>query len=121
MRFFCFVFLFSICSFGQTQYPKDYFRSPLDIPLQLSGNFGELRPNHIHAGFDFKTQQKEGLFVYASADGYVSRIKISEVGFGKSYLYNPSKWLYYCLWTLAIGLWRNRKNYKKRTIQSQIV
>ena len=84
MRFFCFVFLFSIYAFGQTQYPKDYFRSPLDIPLQLSGNFGELRPNHIHAGFDFKTQQKEGLFVYASADGYVSRIKISEVGYGKA-------------------------------------
>ena len=84
MRFFCFVFLFSIYAFGQTQYPKDYFRSPLDIPLQLSGNFGELRPNHIHAGFDFKTQQKEGLFIYASADGYVSRIKISEVGYGKA-------------------------------------
>ena len=84
MRFFCFVFLFSVYAFGQTQYPKDYFRSPLDIPLQLSGNFGELRPNHIHAGFDFKTQQKEGLFVYAAADGYVSRIKISEVGYGKA-------------------------------------
>ena len=91
MRFFCFVFLFSIYSFGQTQYPKDYFRSPLDIPLQLSGNFGELRPNHIHAGFDFKTQQKEGLFVYASADGYVSRIKISEVGYGKAiYITHPN-------------------------------
>jgi murein DD-endopeptidase MepM/ murein hydrolase activator NlpD len=91
MRFFCFVFLFSIYSFGQTQYPKDYFRSPLDIPLQLSGNFGELRPNHIHAGFDFKTQQKEGLFVYASAYGYVSRIKISEVGYGKAiYITHPN-------------------------------
>ena len=91
MRFFCLVFLFSIYSFGQTQYPKDYFRSPLDIPLQLSGNFGELRPNHIHAGFDFKTQQKEGLFVYAAADGYVSRIKISEVGYGKAiYITHPN-------------------------------
>ena len=91
MRFFCFVFLFSIYAFGQTQYPKDYFRSPLDIPLQLSGNFGELRPNHIHAGFDFKTQQKEGLLVYASADGYVSRIKISEVGYGKAiYITHPN-------------------------------
>jgi murein DD-endopeptidase MepM/ murein hydrolase activator NlpD len=91
MRFYCFVFLFSIYSFGQTQYPKDYFRSPLDIPLQLSGNFGELRPNHIHAGFDFKTQQKEGLFVYAAADGYVSRIKISEVGYGKAiYITHPN-------------------------------
>ena len=57
--------------FGQNQYPKDYFRSPLDIPLQLSGNFGELRPNHFHSGFDFKTQKKEGLSVYAAADGYI--------------------------------------------------
>jgi hypothetical protein len=91
MRFFCLVFLFSIHAFGQIQYPKDYFRSPLDIPLQLSGNFGELRPNHIHAGFDFKTQQKDGLFVYAAADGYVSRIKISEVGYGKAiYITHPN-------------------------------
>jgi len=91
MRFFCFLFLFSIYAFGQTQYPKDYFRSPLDIPIQLSGNFGELRPNHFHAGFDFKTQQKEGLFVYATADGYVSRIKISEVGYGKAiYITHPN-------------------------------
>ena len=84
MRIFCFVFLFSIFAFGQTQYPKDYFRSPLDIPIQLSGNFGELRSNHIHSGFDCKTQQKEGLKIYAVADGYVSRIKISEVGYGKA-------------------------------------
>ena len=91
MRNFCFVFLFSISVFGQTQYPKDYFRSPLDIPIQLSGNFGELRPNHIHSGFDCKTQQKEGLDIYAVADGYVSRIKISEVGYGKAiYITHPN-------------------------------
>ena len=91
MRNFCFIFLFSIFAFGQTQYPKDYFRSPLDIPIQLSGNFGELRSNHIHSGFDCKTQQKEGLNVYAAADGYVSRIKISEVGYGKAiYITHPN-------------------------------
>jgi murein DD-endopeptidase MepM/ murein hydrolase activator NlpD len=56
----------------------------LDIPLQLSGNFGELRPNHFHSGFDFKTQKKEGFNVYAAADGYVSRIKIAENGYGKA-------------------------------------
>lgn len=78
-------FLFFCCSiFGQVDYPKDYFRSPLDIPMQLSGNFGELRPNHFHAGFDFKTLQKEGLAVYAVADGYISRIKISTFGNGKT-------------------------------------
>jgi murein DD-endopeptidase MepM/ murein hydrolase activator NlpD len=52
--------------------------------MQLSGNFGELRPNHFHAGFDLKTLQKEGLPVYAVADGYVSRIKISTFGNGKT-------------------------------------
>ena len=91
MKYFPLIYLFSIFSFAQNEYPKDYFRSPLDIPLQMSGNFGELRPNHFHAGFDFKTQQKEGLKVYASADGYVSRIKISTFGNGKTiYINHPN-------------------------------
>jgi len=86
-------FLFLICSslFAQVDYPKTYFCSPLDIPMQLSGNFGELRPNHFHAGFDMKTLQKEGLNVYAVADGYVSRIKISTFGNGKTiYIDHPN-------------------------------
>jgi murein DD-endopeptidase MepM/ murein hydrolase activator NlpD len=91
MKFFCFIFLFTFFCFGQNQYPKDYFRSPLAIPLQLSGNFGELRPNHFHSGFDFKTQKKEGQTVYAAADGYVSRIKIAELGYGKAiYITHPN-------------------------------
>ena len=91
MRFHLFIALFSCSLFAQTDYPKDYFRSPLDIPLQLSGNFGELRPNHFHAGFDLKTMQKEGLNVYAVADGYVSRIKISTFGNGKAiYITHPN-------------------------------
>lgn len=72
-------------------YEKGYFRLPLDIPMQLAGNFGELRPNHFHAGFDFKTNQREGLNVYAVADGYVSRIKISTAGYGKAiYITHPN-------------------------------
>jgi len=91
MRFYLFFIFFcgSLC--GQVNYPKDYFRSPLDVPMQLSGNFGELRPNHFHAGFDLKTLQKEGLPVYAVADGYVSRIKISTFGNGKAiYITHPN-------------------------------
>lgn len=84
MKIYLFILLFSSSLFAQIDYPKDYFRSPLDIPMQLSGNFGELRPNHFHAGFDLKTLQKEGLNVYAVADGYVSRIKISTFGNGKA-------------------------------------
>lgn len=86
-----FFYLFGFLAFGQSQYPKDYFQSPLDIPLQLSGNFGELRPNHFHSGFDFKTQKKEGFKVYAAADGYVARIKIAENGYGKAvYIAHPN-------------------------------
>ncbi|WP_310560789.1 M23 family metallopeptidase [Flavobacterium sp.] len=84
MRSSLFFILFYCSVFAQVNYPTDYFRSPLDIPMQLSGNFGELRPNHFHAGFDFKTQQREGLDVHAVADGYVSRIKISTFGNGKT-------------------------------------
>lgn len=59
--------------------------------MVLSGNFGELRPNHFHAGLDYKTQQREGLSVYAVADGYVSRIKISTFGNGKTlYITHPN-------------------------------
>ncbi|MDI6050692.1 M23 family metallopeptidase [Flavobacterium sp. XS2P24] len=88
MRFSVFFLFFCTSVFAQVDYPKDYFRSPLDIPMQLSGNFGELRPNHFHAGFDLRTQQKEGLKVYAVADGYVSRIKISTFGNGKTIYIN---------------------------------
>jgi len=91
MKSYLFILLFSNFLFAQTDYPKDYFRSPLDIPMQLSGNFGELRPNHFHAGFDLKTMQREGLHVYAVADGYVSRIKISTFGNGKTiYITHPN-------------------------------
>ena len=73
------------------QYPQDYFRSPLGIPLVLSGTFGELRNNHFHAGIDVKTQGKEGLNVYAVADGYVSRIRISPYGYGRAlYIDHPN-------------------------------
>lgn len=119
MRFFCFVFLFSIYAFGQTQYPKDYFRSPLDILLQLSGNFGELRPNHIHAGFDFKTQQKEGLFVYVAADGYVSRIKISEVGYGKAIYITHSNGYTTVYGHLQSGYGEIEKTIKKEQYKSK--
>ncbi|MBN8703739.1 MAG: M23 family metallopeptidase [Bacteroidetes bacterium] len=72
-------------------YPKNYFRSPLDTTLQLAGNFGELRNNHFHAGLDIRTLSQEGLKIYSVADGYVSRIKISPVGYGKAlYITHPN-------------------------------
>lgn len=91
MRFLPFFLLYLIPIFAQQEYPKDYFRAPLDIPMELSGNFGELRSNHFHAGLDFRTQQREGLNIYAAADGYISRIKISSYGYGKAiYITHPN-------------------------------
>lgn len=77
--------------YSQKQYPKNYFRSPLDIPIVLSGTFGELRNNHFHSGLDIKTQRKNGLPIYAVADGYVSRIKVALWGYGKAlYITHPN-------------------------------
>ena len=65
---------------AQEKFPQ--YRNPLDIPIYLSATFGELRPNHLHAGLDIKTQGVEGKKVYAVADGYVSRIGVSPYGYG---------------------------------------
>ncbi|NQX91644.1 MAG: M23 family metallopeptidase [Flavobacteriales bacterium] len=65
--------------------------SPLKIALNLSGNFGEFRSNHFHAGIDIKTQGKTGLPVYTAAEGFVSRIKISPYGYGNAvYIDHPN-------------------------------
>ncbi|WP_345156795.1 M23 family metallopeptidase [Pontibacter saemangeumensis] len=48
----------------------------------LSGTMGEIRSNHFHGGLDIKTDQREGLQVYAAADGYISRVKQSTYGYG---------------------------------------
>jgi hypothetical protein len=58
------------------------------LPLQgkpnLTGNYAEIRPNHFHAGLDFKTDPEKNMPIYAVADGYVSRIKVSTHGYGKA-------------------------------------
>ena len=92
MRHILFLFVFfTTFSIAQNIYPQDYFRSPLDIELVLSGTFAELRSNHFHSGLDIKTKQREGLSVYATASGYISRIKISHYGYGKAiYITHPN-------------------------------
>ncbi len=72
-------------------YPQNYFRNPLGVPIQLAANFGELRSNHFHMGLDIRTQQRENLPVYAAADGYISRVRVAESGFGNAlYVTHPA-------------------------------
>jgi hypothetical protein len=96
MRFKLLLIILIICfsnflSKAQENLPEDYFEHPLDIPLLLSGTFGELRSNHFHAGIDIKTKGVTGLAVSASAKGYVGRIKIQHGGYGKAlYIFHPN-------------------------------
>ena len=72
-------------------YPQGYFRHPLNIKMELVSNFGELRTNHWHMGLDIRTQQRENLPVYASADGYIAEISVSAGGFGRAlYINHPN-------------------------------
>ncbi len=83
--------LSTILSSGQTMATDNYFRSPLSIPIISSGSFGEIRSDHFHSGIDYKTQGTEGISVYAVADGFVSRIKISPSGYGNAlYITHPN-------------------------------
>ncbi|GAB5539417.1 MAG: M23 family metallopeptidase [Salibacteraceae bacterium] len=67
--------------------------NPLEISPALSGNFGELRPNHFHAGIDLKTSGVVNLPVHSVEDGHVSRIKISPYGYGKViYIDHPNNY-----------------------------
>src|SRR5580704_4263472 len=70
--------------FQALNYPQKEFRNPLDIPISLAANFGELRVNHYHMGLDIRTAHRENLPVHAAADGYIYRIKIEPFGFGQA-------------------------------------
>ncbi|HEY4937065.1 MAG TPA: M23 family metallopeptidase, partial [Puia sp.] len=70
--------------FQPPSYPLKEFRNPLEIPISLAANFGELRLNHYHMGLDIRTEHRENLPVFAIADGYIYRIKIEPFGFGQA-------------------------------------
>lgn len=107
---------------GKNTYPKNYFRSPLDIPIYLSGSFGELRPNHFHSGLDIKTNAKEGYPVYAVADGYVSRIRVQTSGFGYAiYITHPNGYVsvygHLKNYNYVIGREAKKKQYDKESFE----
>ncbi|MDR6562566.1 MULTISPECIES: M23 family metallopeptidase [unclassified Arcicella] len=87
LKIFLFCSLFSFQNLAQKTkllYPKDYFLFPINPKQQnyLAGGMGDLRADHFHAGIDIKTQGREGLAVLATADGYVSEIRVQTSGYG---------------------------------------
>ena len=81
--------LFQFISFSQTYNPKSInyemdLVAPLKINMVLAGNFCEMRSNHFHTGLDIKTDKVVGKKIYAIADGYISRIRVSPWGYGNA-------------------------------------
>lgn len=127
MRFFFLLsfFFFNLFVHAQNSYPQEYFESPLDVPLILSGTFGELRSNHFHSGMDIKTQQRTGFNVLASAKGYVSRIKISHYGYGKAlYVQHPNGYTtvygHLSKFSPKIEAYIKKKQYQKESYEIQV-
>jgi len=98
---------------------------PLDIPLSISSNFGDIRDNTFHFGVDFRTNEKEGYPVFAVADGYVARLKIEPGGYGIAVYINHSNGItsvYAHLNKICNNLSQFAKNeqYKKQSFQIDI-
>jgi murein DD-endopeptidase MepM/ murein hydrolase activator NlpD len=107
-------------------YPQNYFRYPLDSLPSLVSPFGGLRDNHFHSGMDLRTNQREGFPVFASADGYISRIKIQSIGYGKAiYIDHPNGYttVYGHLqkYSGKIAEWIQNYQYKNQTFEFDYV
>lgn len=109
--------------FGQ---PKGAdFVVPVDIPVILSGNVGEIRANHFHSGIDIKTQGVTGKNIRAAADGYVTRISVSPTGYGKAlYVNHPNgtTTVYAHLESFngAIGEYVRAEQYRRRSFAVEL-
>ena len=79
---FILIILFSFTLSSQKK-ANNKLESPIDFPIILSGNFGELRSSGFHSGIDIKTKGKEGIEIRSIDSGYVSRVQVSTTGFGK--------------------------------------
>ena len=88
-----FLFLYSISAFALH---CETLIHPFS-PAMVSGSFGEYRPgNRYHHGLDYKTYNRNGLPVFSPADTYVSRIHVSDTGYGYA-LYLSSNSYYFIL------------------------
>ena len=131
MRFLLLIttFVLSACPcaiFAQSVNLDEPLHPPVDFPMRLSGNFGELRSNHFHAGIDIKTAGAEGKQVHAIADGYVSRIKVSANGYGHAlYIDHPDQGLtsvygHLQAFNQQVHQYVREQQYKKETFEIQL-
>jgi len=89
---------------------------PTNASNYLTSSFCEYRPGHYHSAIDIKTWNKEGYPCYAIEDGYIYRLRVSTVGYGKAFYLklNDGKFAVYG------HLQRFRPDIEKRVRQKQI-
>ena len=117
------LFLISFNSISQTNSLNS--SPPLNIPLIISGTFGELRANHFHAGLDIKTNGKVGYQVKSFYGGYVDRIRVSTSGYGKAlYIKHPngltSVYAHLSKFSSKIESFVKSHQYKKEVFEIQL-
>ena len=79
-----FLLLFIISILFRLNSQEYNLNSPIDLPLNLSGTFGEFRSSHFHYGLDITTNKKSGYEVYSIESGSIIRIRVSTSGYGKA-------------------------------------
>ncbi len=75
---------FSIIIFSLQAQSFDSVCSPMNIPLTITGNYGDIRSASFHFGLDYSTLQKTGFPVFSIAEGFLSRVKVEPGGYGKA-------------------------------------
>lgn len=96
IRLLSILLLLSVYFEGLSQTPAvdPGFVSPVDLEINLSGTFGELRTDHFHSGIDIRTNGSVGHAIRSIADGFISRIKVTPGGFGKTlYVSHPGGYM----------------------------
>ena len=85
-----------------------------------------MRINHLHTGIDIRTNEKEGYNVYAPADGYVARIKVSPFGFGNALYITHNNGLvtvygHLSAYNQTITNYLRKEQYKKESFEQDLI
>ena len=92
--------------------------------IVLSGNMGEIRPNHFHCGLDIV--EKEGEPIYSIYKGFVSRIKVSSFGYGNVvYITHPetdhvSVYAHFSDFSPKLRRYLSQKQYEQESFEIEI-
>ncbi len=127
-RLILFIFgFFGLATLSKAQkqsYPTGYYQFPIRPGLanSLAGGLGDLRTNHFHAGLDIRTEQREGLPVYAAAEAYVYKVAVQRSGYGNViFLRHPNGqttvYGHLLKFSKALADYVREEQYKKKTFE----